>query len=92
MYEFWYDYIKPKYQHNAKLCYMDTDSFIIHIKTEDVYEDIVNDIEKWFDTSNYEIDKPLPTRKNKKVSGLTKDKLGGKIMTDFIVFRLKTYS
>ena len=46
MYEFWYDYIKPKYQHNAKLCYMDTDSFIIHIKTEDVYEDIVNDIEK----------------------------------------------
>ena len=54
MYEFWYDYIKPKYQQNAILCYMDTDSSIIHIKTEDVYENIVNDVEKRFDTSNYE--------------------------------------
>ena len=40
MFEFWYDYIKPKYQNNAKLCYMDTDSFIINIKTEDFCEDI----------------------------------------------------
>ena len=54
MYEFWYDNIKPKYQDNAKLCYMDTDSFIINIKTEDFYEDIVNDVEKRFGTSNYE--------------------------------------
>ena len=46
MYEFWYDYIKPKYKHNAKLCYMDTDSFIIYIKTEDVSEDIADDVEK----------------------------------------------
>ena len=46
MYEFWYDYIKTKYQQNAKLCYMDTDSFIIHIKTEDVYEEIASDVEK----------------------------------------------
>ena len=46
MYEFWYDYIKPKYQNNAKLCYMDTERFIIHIKTEDVYEDIADDAEK----------------------------------------------
>ena len=61
MYEFWYDYVKPKYQDKAKLCYMDTDSFVIHIKTEDFYEDIANDVEKWFDTSNYENDKrPLP--------------------------------
>ena len=45
MYEFWYDYIKPKYQDKAKLCYMDTDSFAIHIKTEDIYEDIANDVE-----------------------------------------------
>ena len=44
MYEFWYDYIKPKYQDKAKLCYMDTDSFVIHIKTEDFYEDIANDV------------------------------------------------
>ena len=46
MYEFWYDYIKPKYQDKAKLCYMDTDSFVIHIKTKDFDEDIVNDVEK----------------------------------------------
>ena len=45
MYEFWYDYIKPKYQEKAKLCYMDTDSVIIYIKIEDFYEDIANDVE-----------------------------------------------
>ena len=55
MYEFWYDYVKPKYQNNAKLYYMDTDSFIINIKTEDFYEDIPNDVEKRFDTSNYKL-------------------------------------
>ena len=66
MYEFWYDYIKPKYQYSATLCYMDTDSFNIHIKTEDVYEDIVHDVEKRFDTSNYAIKRPPPTKKNKK--------------------------
>ena len=54
MYEFWYDYVKPKYQNNVKLCYMDADSLIINIKTEDFYEDIANEIEKRFDTSNYE--------------------------------------
>ena len=53
MYEFWYDYIKPKYGDRAKLCYTDTDSFIIHIITEDFFEDISNDVEKWYDTSNY---------------------------------------
>ena len=83
MYEFWYDYIKPKYQNNAKLCYMDTDSFMINIKTEDFYEDIANNIEKRFDTSNYEDNRPLSTGKNKKVIGLMKDELGGKIMTEF---------
>ena len=51
MYEFWYDYIKPKYQDNAKLCYTHTDSFIINIKTEDFYEDIADDVEERFDTS-----------------------------------------
>ena len=54
IYEFWYDFIKPKYQDKANLCYMDPDSFVIHIKTEDFYEDIANDVEKWFDTSNYD--------------------------------------
>ena len=83
MYEFWYDYIKPKYQDNAKLCYLDTESFIIiNIKTEDFYEDIANDVEKRLDTSNYEINRSLPTGKNKKVIGLMKDELGGKIMTE----------
>ena len=70
MYEFWYDYMKPKYSDNVKLCYMDTDSFIMHIKTEGFYNDIANDVEKRFDTSNYEVNRPLPTRKNKKVEKL----------------------
>ena len=76
MYEFWYDYndyMKLKYQDNAKLRYMDTDGFIINIKTEDFYEDIVNDVEERFDTSDYECDRPLAKGKNKKVIGLMKD-------------------
>ena len=52
MYVFWYDYIKPKYQDKAKRCYMDTKSFVIRIKTKDFLEDIANDVEEWFDTSN----------------------------------------
>ena len=91
-YEFWCDYMKPKYGDNVKLCYMDTDSFIMYIKIEDFYEDIANDVEKKIDTSNYEFDRPLPTGKNKKVIGLMKDDLGGKIMTEFVVLRPKTYS
>ena len=94
MYKFWYDYIKPKYGDRAKLCYTDTDSFIIHIITEDFFEDISNDVEKWYDTSNYdENDKrPLSIGKNKKVIGLFKDELGGKIMKEFCALRNKTYS
>ena len=92
MYEFWYDYMKPKYGNNLKLCYMDTDSFITNIKTEDFYKDISNDVEKRFDTSNYEVNRPLSTGKNKKVIGLMKDELGGKSITEFIALRSKTYS
>ena len=88
MYEFWYDYMKPKYNDNAKLCYMDTDSFVINIKTNDFYKDIANDVEKRFDTSNYEVNRPLPTGKDKKVIGLMKDELGGKIITEFVILRL----
>ena len=84
MYEFWYDYMKPKYNDNVKLCYMDTDSLIMNIKTNDFYKDIANDVDKRFDTSNYEVNRPLPIRKNKKVIGLMKDELGGKIMMEFI--------
>ena len=92
MYEFWYDYLKPKYQYNGKLCYMDTDSFIIYIKTEDVYEDFADDVEKRFDTSNYKVDRPLPKEMNKKVIGLMNDELGGKIITEFVALKPKTYS
>ena len=83
MYEFWYDYIKTEYQDNTKLSYMDTGSFIINIKTEDFYEDIANDVEKRFDTSNYEVNRPLPKERNKNVIGLLKDELGRKSMTEF---------
>ena len=92
MYEFWYDYMKPKYNDNVKLCYMDTDSFVMNIRTNDSYKDIANDVEKRFDTSNYEVNRPLPTGKNKKVIGLMKDELGGKIITEFVTLRPKTYS
>ena len=92
MYEFWYDYMKPKYVNNVKLCYMDTDSFVMNIKTNDFYRDIANDVESRFDTSNYEVNRPLPTGKNKKFIGLMKDELGGKIITEFVTLRPKTYS
>ena len=92
MYEYWQDYIKPKYQNSVKLCYMDTDSFIIHIKTEDFSKDIVDDVKKGYDTSNCEVEKPLPKGINKKVIGLMKDELGGKIITEFVALRPKTYS
>ena len=93
MYEFCYEYIKPKYKEKAKLCRMDTDSFIINIFTEDFFEDINNDIERWFDTSNYDKNdkRPLQTGMNKKVIGMFKDELGGKIMKEFCAPRSKTY-
>ena len=92
MYELWYDYLKSKYNDNVKLCYMVTDSFIMSIKANDFYKDIANDVEKRFDTSNYEVNRPLPTGKNKKIIGLMKDELGGKIITEFVTLRPKTYS
>ena len=92
MYEIWYDYIKPKYGDNVKLCYMDTESFIMHIKPEDFYKDIANDVEKRFDISNYEVNRPLPTGRNKKMIRLMKDELGRKILTEFVALRPKTDS
>ena len=92
MYEFWYDSMKPKYGDNVKLWYMDTDSFIIYIKIEDFYKDIADDVECKFDTSNYEVDRPLPTGKNKKVIRLMKDELGRKIIKEFVALRPKTYA
>ena len=94
MCKFWYNYIKSNYEDRAKLCYTDTDSFVIHIKTEDFYKDIANDVEKWFDTSNYdENDERLfPIGKNKKVIGIFKDELGGKVVKEFCALRAKTYA
>ena len=60
MYEFYYDYVKPKYGEKVKLCYMGTDGFIVYIKADDIYKDIAEDVETRFDTSNYELDRLLP--------------------------------
>ena len=82
--------MKPKYVNNVKLCYMDTDSSIMNIKTEHFYKDIANDVGKRFDTSNFEVNRPLPRGKNKKVIGLMKDELGGTIIVEFATLRPKT--
>ena len=99
IYEVWYDYVKPKYDENAKLCYMYTDSLIVYeklfIKTDDIYKDIAEDFDLKnfrFDTSNFELGRPLPKGKNKNVIGLRKDDLGRQIMKEFVVLRAKTYS
>ena len=92
MYEFWYDYVKSKYGNRVRLCYMDTDSFVINIKTKDFYKDITENIKERFDTSNYIYERPLPTGVNKKVVGLMKDELGGDIITEFTALRPKAYS
>ena len=91
MQEFWYDYLKPKYDNNIGLCYMDTDSFIFHVETEDFYKDISNDVDNRFDTSAYskDLNRPLPIGKNKKVLGTMKDEICGKIMTEFVALRAK---
>ena len=91
MYEFWYNYVKPKYGERSKLCYMYT-FFIEQIKADDIYKDTAEDVETRFHTSNYELDRPLPKGKKKKTIGLVKDKLGGKIMKKLVELRVKTYS
>ena len=91
MYEFHYDYMLPKYKERLKLCYMDMDSFVYDIETEDFYKDIAGDVETRFDTSGY-CNRPLPIGKNKKVIGLMKDELGGEIMKEFFALRPKMYS
>ena len=80
-YEFWYDYVKPKYG--------EIDSFIVHVKTDNICKDIAKDVETRFDTS-FEIDRPLSKGKNKKVIGLIKDELGGQITKQFILIKGKT--
>ena len=92
MYEFWYDYMKNKYDERANLCYTDTDSFIVNVKTEDFYRDISENVIERFDTSNYIHDRLLPMGVNKKVLGLMKDELGGGIITEFVALGPKAYS
>ena len=89
-----YDYTKPKYKDRANLCHMDTDSFVIHIRTEDFYEDIADDVEKWFDTSNYSKDdnRPLLIGWNEKIIYPFNDELGGKIMKEFFGLTEKTWA
>ena len=82
MYEFSYDYIKAKYREKAKLCYMDTDSFIVYIKTNDIYKDIAGALETRSDTSDYEFQRQLPIGKNKKIFDMMKDELDWKIMKE----------
>ena len=81
MFEFWYDYLKPMYGDKIRLRYTDTDSFVMHIKTDDFYKDISADVDKWFDTSNFNKNdnRPLEIVKNKKVLGKFKDEIGGKV-------------
>ena len=94
MYDFWYDYIKPKYKEKARLCYMETDGFDMYIKIEDFYKDINGDVERSFDTSNYDKNdkRPLLIGKNRRVIGKFKDELGRKIMTEFCALRAKEYA
>ena len=93
MYKFFYDYLKPKYGDKVKLCYMDTESFIFYVQTNDFYKDISNDVIEWFDTSDYNKDDDrLPTGVNKKVIGKFKDELKGKVMNEFITLASKVYT
>ena len=98
MYEFHYDFVKPRYGEKAKLCYMDTDSFVYHIATHDFFRDIADDVKTRFDTSNYKLKEGddrlnwFPTGSNEKVVNLMKDELAGEIMTEFIALRAKLYA
>ena len=73
MFEFWYDYVKPQYGVKAKLCYIDTDNFIVYITTDYIYKDITENVETRFDTSSYKLNRPLPKEKKKKFTGVMKN-------------------
>ena len=94
MYEFHYNYIKPKYGDKARLLFTDTDSLMYEIQTKDFYKDISGDVKDRFDTSDYPPNHPsgIPTGCNKKVLGMFKDEAGGKIINEFVGLRAKLYS
>ena len=91
MYDFHYDYVKPKYGDNARLLFTDTDSLCYEIKTEDFYKDIADDVPAKFDTSKYPKDHPIAGH-NKRVLGMMKDEVGGRIITEFVGLRSKLYA
>ena len=94
MYDFHYNYIKPKYGEKAKLLFTDTDSLMYEIETEDFYKDISGDVKDRFDTSDYPENHPsgIPTGINKKVLGMFKDEVAGKRIKEFVGLRAKLYS
>ena len=94
MFDFHYQYIKPKYGDRAKLLFTDTDSFLYEIQTEDFYKDISGDVKDKFDTSDYPENHPsgIPTGINKKVLGMFKDEVAGKNIKEFVGLRAKLYS
>ena len=92
MYEFLYDYIKPKYQNNAKLCYIDTDSFIIQIKIEDVYEDIGDDVKKSFGTSYYSEDDKRPLGRSNHLSGDNNNVKKAKGTKNYVIKRILKFN
>ena len=92
MYDFHYNFIKPKYGENVRLLFTDTDSLMYEIKTEDFYKDMTPYCKEWFDTSNYPKDHPLYSDLNKKVIGKMKDECGGKKISEFVGLRSKLYA
>ena len=98
IYEFWYKYLKPKYKEKIKLLYMDTDSFVLEIETDDFYKDTKDDLKEWVDTSKYNKDMVLPKEYaknasvNKKVIGKMKDELDKGYMREFIALSPKVYA
>ena len=84
-------YVFRIYYMEYRLYYMDFVGFIVYIKTDNIYKDITEDVDTRFDTSNYELDKPLPNEKYKKVIGLIKHELDRKIMTRFVGLRANSY-
>ena len=93
IYDFHYNYIIPKFGKKQKLLFTDTDSLCYEIETDDFFADIADDVEKMFDTSNFEKNHPSGIHgKNKKVPGMMKDEAGGKIIEEFVGLRAKLYS
>ena len=92
MYAIWYDYVKPKCCKNEQLCYMDTDSFIVYVKADNIWKDIEQEVETRFDTSSFKLDRPLPKPKKKNVVRIMNAESGGKLMKELIGLRAKIYS